>query len=173
MYEGKLIRLRAFEREDAERYRAAVNDAGIASLVDRAKPVTRLEHDRWYEALVGSERHVAFAVAPRRGRGFFGLVWLFDIDSRHRRAEVRILISERKARGRGVGGDALLTLVRVAFGPLNLEKLRAEVLTTNAPALAAFEKAGFRREGVLRGDRVVDGRRTDVVQLGLLRTKTP
>jgi len=43
------------------------------------------------------------------------------------------------------------------------------VLATNPRAVAAFERAGFVREGVLRGDRVSKGQRVDVVRLGLLR----
>jgi RimJ/RimL family protein N-acetyltransferase len=169
VYTGKLVRLRAFEREDAERYRAWVNDAEIAQFVDRAKPVTRIEHERWYEALVRSDRTAVFAVEPRRGGRLIGLAWLFGIDWRHRRAEVRILIGDRRSWNSGRGTDAVRTLTRVAFGPLNLEKLYADVLAFNARALAAFERAGFLREGLLRGDRAVLGRRLDVVRLGLLR----
>lgn len=166
MYAGRLVTLRPFEREDAEAYRAFVNDPEIARLVDRAKPVTRLEHAQWYERLIASDAAFAIEDGPL---GFIGLVWLHAIHWRHRRAEVRILIGQRSAWGGGRGTDALRVLARVAFGPLNLEKLWADVLATNPRAAAAFEKAGFVREGLLRGDRVVDGRRVDVVRLGLLR----
>jgi RimJ/RimL family protein N-acetyltransferase len=169
MYLGKKVRLRAFEREDAERYRNYVNDGEVASLVDRAKPATALEHARWYESLVSSDKVAAFAIDKHPRGGFIGLVWLFAIDWRHRRAEVRIVIGERTAWGGGYGTDALKTLVRAAFGPLNLEKLFAEVLATNTRAIKAFEAAGFFREGLLRGDRVMDGRRSDFMRLGLLR----
>jgi RimJ/RimL family protein N-acetyltransferase len=171
MYLGKRVRLRAFEREDAERYRSFVNDAEIARLVDRAKPVTALEHTRWYESLVASENVAAFAVEARRGGRFLGLVWLYDINWRHRRAEVRILIGERRAWGGGFGTDALRTLVEVGFGPFNLEKLWADVLATNPRAVGAFEAAGFVREGLLKGDRVENGARVDVVRLGVRRPR--
>jgi RimJ/RimL family protein N-acetyltransferase len=100
VYSGKLITLRPFERPDAERYRAWVNDAEIAALIDRVRPVTEAEHATWYE---------------------------------------------------------------------QLDKLWAEVLTTNPRAARAFERAGFVREGLLRADRVAGGRRVDVVRLGLVR----
>lgn len=168
MYAGARVTLRPFERADADRYRAFVNDPEVARLVDRARPVTALEHARWYEQLVASDTSVAFAIDDGK-LGFIGAAWLHDIHWRHRRGEVRIVIGPREAWGGGRGTDALRVLARVAFGPLNLEKLWADVLATNPRAAAAFARAGFVREGVLRGDRVIEGRRVDVVRLGLLR----
>lgn len=170
MYSGKLVRLRSFERQDAERYRAWVNDSEIAGLVDRARPVTEAEHDAWYNALVVSPNVCVFAVDRLRGRRFIGLVWLYDIHWRHRRAEVRIVLGDRRSWGGGYGTDALRVLAGVAFGAFNLEKLWADVLVSNPRAVRAFESAGFAREGTLRGDRVERGARVDVVRLGMLRS---
>lgn len=170
MYAGKLVRLRPFEPEDAERYRAWVNDADVARLIDRAKPVTRVEHEGWYRALVTSDANCVFAVERLDDGRFIGLVWLYGIHWRHRRAEVRVVIGDRESWGGGHGTDALRVLAAVAFGPMNLEKICAEVLSTNSRAVAAFERAGFVREGLLAGDRVEDGTRVDVVRLGLLRS---
>ena len=167
-HKGELVTLRPFESADADVYRAFVNDPEIGRLLDRARPVTRLEHARWYEQLVTSDTTVPFAIEDP-ALGFIGLVWLYGIHWRHRRAEVRILIGDRRAWGGGRGTDAIEVLTRVAFGPLNLEKLWADVLATNPRAAAAFARAGFVREGLLRGDRVIDGRRLDVLRLGRLR----
>ena len=169
MQSGPLVTLRAFERQDAETYRGWINDPEVAALVDRAGPVTAEEHARWYEALVGAPDHHVFAVEETDGRAFIGLVWLYGVHARHRRAEVRIVIGERRAWGKGRGTDALRALADVAFDTLGLEKLWADVLATNPRAVSAFERAGFTREGLLRGDRVVSGARVDVVRLGRLR----
>jgi RimJ/RimL family protein N-acetyltransferase len=166
---GELVRLRTFEAADAKRYRAWVNDPEIARLIDRAGPVTPSEHEAWYRALVASPSAAAFAVDRLTDGAFIGIVWLYDIHQRHRRAEVRIVIGEKSAWGGGYGTDALRALVRLAFGPLKLEKLWADVLATNPRAAAAFERAGFTREGLLREDRVQDGGRVDVIRLGIVR----
>lgn len=169
VYEGRLVRLRPFEREDAERYRAWVNDPEIARLIDRAGPVTKGEHEAWYRTLVASPSAAVFAVDRLIDRTFIGLVWLYDIHPRHKRAEVRIVIGERSAWGGGFGTDALRVLVRVGFGPLGLEKLWADVLATNHRGVGAFDRAGFAREGILRADRVQGTDRVDVIRLGILR----
>jgi len=168
VYAGSLVTLRPFEREDSETYRRWVNDPEVGALIDRGDPVGEEEHARWYDALVSSSRNAVFAIDDKDG-SFVGLVWLFAIHTRHRRAEVRIVIGERKAWGGGRGTEALRLIAEAAFGPLSLEKLWADVLATNPRAVATFERAGFVREGVLRGDRVSKGQRVDVVRLGLLR----
>jgi [ribosomal protein S5]-alanine N-acetyltransferase len=166
---GRLVRLRAFAPRDAEPYRIWINDPEIARLIDRAGPVTPAEHEAWYRELVSSESAAVFAVDRLTDDEFIGLVWLYEIHSRHRRAEVRIVIGDRSCWGGGYGTDALRLVVQIAFGPLRLEKLWADVLATNPRAVAAFERAGFRREGLLAGDRVQGSGRVDVVRLGLLR----
>ena len=169
LQQGELVRLRAFELDDAERYRAWINDREVARLIDRDGQVTKVEHEAWYRALVASPSAAVFAIDRLADGTFIGLAWLYDIHARHRRAEVRIVIGDRSAWGGGYGTDALRVLLRIAFGPLQLEKLWADVLATNPRAAAAFESAGFTREGLLAGDRVQDGGRVDVIRLGILR----
>lgn len=170
MQAGARVVLRPFERTDAERYRQWVNDPEIGALIDRGQPVEAEEHARWYEALVSADTNRTFAIDDEAGR-FIGLVWLYGIHWRHRRAEVRIVIGERTAWRGGRGTEALRLVAEAAFGPLGLEKLWADVLSTNPRAVAAFESAGFAREGLLRGDRLgAGGERVDVVRLGRLRS---
>ncbi|HYB53239.1 MAG TPA: GNAT family N-acetyltransferase [Thermoanaerobaculia bacterium] len=170
VHEGEKVRLRAFGPGDAERYRAWINDPETAGLVDHAGAVTKSEHEAWYRALVASPTSATFAIDRLDTGEFIGLVWIYDIHARHRRGEVRIVIGDKSTWGGGYGSDALNVLIRVAFGSLGLEKLWADVLTTNQRAARAFERSGFTREGLLRADRAVDGRRVDVIRLGLLRS---
>jgi len=169
MYDGKVVRLRAFEWEDATRYREWVNDAELASLVDRYRPVSLEEHRRWYDGVTTSDTILMFAVDDLETGEFLGCAWLFDIDKHHRRAEVRILLGGKLGHGRGT--DALRTLARVAFTRVGLKRVVAEVLQSNARAARAFESSGFKREGVLREDRFVNGKPHDVVRFGLLSSE--
>jgi RimJ/RimL family protein N-acetyltransferase len=56
------------------------------------------------------------------------------------------------------------------FEDLGLE--RAQIVTTpdNAGSLAVARRLGFVEEGLLRGRDIEDGRRIDIVILGLLRS---
>jgi ribosomal-protein-alanine N-acetyltransferase len=167
--EGELVRLRRFNREDAETYRGFVNDPEVAGRIDRAGPVSAEEHARWYETLVTSASADVFAVEDRSTGSFIGLVWLFDIQPRHERAEVRIVLG--KAQGHGRGTEALRLLAEHALRTRRLRKLWADVLVFNQPAVRAFERAGFEREGLLRADRALGEGRTDVIRFGLVGPK--
>jgi UDP-4-amino-4,6-dideoxy-N-acetyl-beta-L-altrosamine N-acetyltransferase len=97
-----------------------------------------------------------------------GFLTLTGVASRHRRASWGWYIGEASARGRGAGRAAQALGLDQAFDGLGLEKVQAEVLADNDVALKAQAAAGFRREGYLREHVMKDGRRRDVVLLGIL-----
>ena len=78
---------------------------------------------------------------------------LFRSDRRHRKAELRVVVGDRSARGKGLGAEAIDRLCRYAFEKLDLHRVYAYVLGINPSARKAFERAGFSLEGTLRDDR--------------------
>lgn len=166
---GHTIVLRPLERRHLEQTRAWANDPELMRLLDRARPVSDAEHERWFAALEGRTDCVHFAIETLSEARHIGNVWLSDIDARHRRAELRILIGGRADQGRGAGTEAISLACGYGFERLNLHKVYAYVLGINGRARHAFEKAGFVLEGTLREDRWVDDRYTDVYLLGKLR----
>jgi len=166
---GKSARLRPFEWSDAEKYRTWVNDSEIINLVDRVRPVTAVEHRRWYERISEDSQIAIFAVDAMPDEKFVGCIWLYGIDPRHRHAELRILIGNREYWGSGVGTEAIRILIDFAFNKLNLHKVYAYVLASNQRALKTFRKVGFIREGVLKQERYVNGKFVDVVRFGCVR----
>ncbi len=167
-----LVSLRPFEAGDLDTYRRWVNDPAIGDCIDRVRPVTAEEHRDWYSALLRNERAVVFAVDDPVGRSsskYLGNVWLWDIDWRHRKAEVRILIGRDSCTGSGYGTAAIRQVNDFAFGKLNLHRLYAYVLAHNTRAQRAFEKAGYCTEGVLREDRFMNGSFVDTLVMARLR----
>lgn len=136
-----------------ERTRAWANDPELARLMDRRKPVSPEEHDAFFAALPGRDDCAYFAIELPDAGTHIGNVWLWNIDSRHRKAELRIVIGEPAARGRGLGSEAIDLLCRYGFDRLNLHRIFAHVLSINPAAKRAFEAAGFTHEGTLRDDR--------------------
>lgn len=165
MYITDSITLRPFEKEDLPKYRQWINNAEIASLIDRVLPVTETHHEIWYKKLLDDSSAVVFAVMRNDTSDYIGNVWLWNIDIRHRKAEVRIVIGDKSVAGKGFGIEALTLLSWFAFEKLNLHKLYAYVLMSNLRAIKAFERAGFSAEGVLKEDRYVNGRYEDVCVL--------
>jgi len=74
------------------------------------------------------------------------------------------------ARGRGVGTLSQRLLVEHLFATTEVDRIEASTDVDNVAEQRALEKAGFRREGVLRGAQVRGGVRRDIVLFGLLRS---
>ncbi len=150
------VRLVPLDRTHLVLTRAWANDAELARLMDRARPVSEDEHLAWFASLHGREDCRYFAVVEASVH--VGNVWLWAIHHRHRKAEIRIVIGDAGARGRGLGTQAIDLVSRYAFEQLGLHRVYAYVLALNPRARRAFEKAGFALEGTLRDDRrVADG----------------
>ena len=164
---GTKVCLVPFDRRHFEPTRAWANDLELSRLLDRARPVSDVEHENWTASLHGREDCVLFAIEAT-GSHHVGNVWLWAIDPRHRNAEVRIVVGETQALGRGIGSEAIRLIADYARDRLNLRRLYAYVLATNPRARRAFEKAGFELEGTLRQDRWAGERYADVWLLGWL-----
>jgi RimJ/RimL family protein N-acetyltransferase len=72
-------------------------------------------------------------------------------------------------RGRGVGTLAQRLLAEHLFATTELDRVEASTDVDNVAEQRALEKAGFRREGVVRGAQLRGGRRRDVALYGLVR----
>jgi RimJ/RimL family protein N-acetyltransferase len=159
------VSLQPFERRHLAQTLQWTNDPELARLLDRRNRVTAEEHERWFAALASREDTLYFAIEDVSGH--IGNVWLADIDSRHQKAEVRILLATG-AVNRGCGSGALRLLAHHAFGEMKLHRLYAFVLAFNPRARRAFEKAGFKLDGTLRDDRFDGARFADAFLLSRL-----
>lgn len=150
---GERVRLVPLDRRHLARTRTWANDPDLMRLMDRARVVSEAEHHAWFEALARHDDRAYFAIETAGEALHVGNVWLSAIDRRHRKAELRVVIGDATARGRGIGIAAIDRMCRHAFDELNLHRIYAYVLAINPAALRAFERAGFAIEGTLRGDR--------------------
>jgi RimJ/RimL family protein N-acetyltransferase len=78
-----------------------------------------------------------------------------------------------EARGRGFGTRAQRLLVEHLFATTELDRVEASTDVENLAEQRALEKAGFQREGVLRGAQLRGGVRRDLVHYGLVRSDLP
>lgn len=62
------------------------------------------------------------------------------------------IIMRREATGRGLASKALNLVVEHGFGPLGLHRIAADIDPDNTSSTSLFLRAGFQREGLLRGN---------------------
>lgn len=169
MITGTQVTLRPLDRRHLELTRAWANDPELSRIMDRALPVSEIEHEHWSAALGTQHDRVYFAVETNDDARHVGNVWLWQIDCRHRKAEVRVVIGAPVDTGRGLGVEAISLVSAYAFERLNLHKVYAYVVAINPRAQRAFEKAGFAVEGVLQRDRWIGESYADVYLMARLR----
>jgi RimJ/RimL family protein N-acetyltransferase len=78
-----------------------------------------------------------------------------------------------EARGHGYGTQAQRLLVRYLFAHTTVHRIEAVTEVGNVGEQRALEKAGFSREGVMRGVSWRDGAWRDNVLYSILRTDPP
>jgi RimJ/RimL family protein N-acetyltransferase len=99
--------------------------------------------------LVRSRTVFHWGVARRTDDGVIGHATLFEIEEASRRAEIGYSI-RRADWGRGLGTDAVRTLLGFAFERCGFRRIEADVEPRNLASLRVLQKLGFVREGYLR-----------------------
>ena len=168
---GPRLYFRPLEREDAPRLAAFVNHPDVRRNLLTYRPMNTAQEVAFVDTLTASQRDVMFAIVLRDGDRMIGTSGLHDIDFRSRRATFGMLIGEPSEWHKGYGTEATRMVLDYGFGTLNLNRVQLEVLEHNVAGIRAYDKAGFRREGVLRQHHYVDGAYVDTVVMGILRSE--
>jgi RimJ/RimL family protein N-acetyltransferase len=84
-------------------------------------------------------------------------------------AWVGIGLGDREFWGKGYGTDAMRLVLHFAFMELNLNRVTLDVFEYNPRAIRSYENAGFKHEGRGRAWLNREGRRWDMVYMGILR----
>jgi RimJ/RimL family protein N-acetyltransferase len=96
-----------------------------------------------------------------------GAMAYLDHSKEQKRAELRKLIGELECRGKGFAEEATRLWVRYGISALGLEKIYVSTLQTQINNIKLNESIGFRVEGLLRNEVLVDDKRHDVLRMGL------
>ncbi len=174
LLEGELVRLTAANGEtDAAILARWSRDAEYARLLDtepafpRSAQRAKEDIEQWIER----ERPdgIEFMIRKLDDNQLLGFVGLANIQWTHGDAFVGIAIGEREYWGKGFGTDAMRVMLHYAFTELNLHRVSLEVFEYNTRAQRSYQKAGFVVEGCERQYVQRDGKRYDVVNMGILR----
>ena len=169
MLQGDWVTLRPFRASDLPTMRAWFRDPATARTWGRDPLVP---DDAFETDLAGRfrsfDRSGYFAIVDEHGT-LVGRIDYEHLDPVDRTAELMILLGDPASRGRGMGSDALRTLIRHLFSDRQLERVWLTVIAWNHPAIRAYENVGFVREAVRVQDVWVDGAWHDQLVMGLLR----
>ena len=166
---GPGIRLRPWRLDDAPAITAACQDPDIAHWIPFVpRPYTHADAISYIRTCLesGDERQ-PFAIVDEVTDELLGSIDM-GVNAHFYRGHIGYWIVPA-ARGRGVCTTALRLLSAWALEDLGLQRLELVTDPDNAASQRVAEKAGFRREGILRAHlRHPDGRIRDSVMFSLL-----
>lgn len=159
------LRLRAAELRDVagitELSNLPLYRAGTQRLPFQSEEATA----RWLGA--GGEAASTKVVAEVGGR-IVGLGGLHCQSGRRQHVAILGLGIHDDFQRQGIGVVLLEALLDAAFNWLQILRVELTVFSDNAGAIALYERAGFRREGVLRAYAFRNGAYADVIAMALM-----
>jgi RimJ/RimL family protein N-acetyltransferase len=171
---GRLVRLSASSPEDISRlFVGWIHNSEYWRLMSNGPPFPwtqegvrkHIEKEAEKEDL----RNVFFAVRTLQEDRIIGEIGLDGISYARGESYVGVGIGEAEYWGKGYGTDAMNVILRYAFTELNLHRVSLTVFEYNPRAIRSYEKCGFRMEGRAREAFRREGRRWDMLHLGVLR----
>lgn len=167
---GNLTQLRALEPADLPLLREMSNDTEIRALVvGWAWPVAAHSQGTWLTAAENNSTTKRFAVCRTDGAAI-GMTGFWNLDWKNRHAETALKLMSPDVRGRGLGSDAIMTLMAYAFYEVGLQRLWTTILPFNEGSIGAYvRKCGWTVEGRSRRHIFRDGSWHDLLQVGILK----
>ena len=171
---GKFVRLSAFDPEEMSKafprwnrnseYQRLLNSSSRPMQSPKAA-LKWMEEEANELSLTG----YYFSIRTVKDDTLIGELGLDVVNWNGRDAFVGLGIGEPEYWGKGYGTDIMNVLLRFAFTEINLRRVTLTVFEYNPRAIRSYEKAGFRHEGRTRKVLNKEGKRWDILYMGILR----
>ncbi len=165
MIQGDRVTLRPVEERDHPLIHAWQNDPEVWWLMDYEGPFSLAD-------IAASEKRAIEEGFPfiieAEGRPI-GRIGINNIRRRDRICALYVFIGDRTAWGKGLGTDAVDTMLAHAFARFDLHQVELWSLAENERALRAYAHSGFREEARLADRSWKDGRWVDRVLMSVTR----
>jgi len=170
--EGKNIYLRKVRISDGnEQYRKWMEDPEINQFLEsrfEKWPVKKLK--KYIKNVNKNPDYLFLAIIHKTSKKRVGNIKLGPINRRHKFADIGIIIGEKEFWGKGLASEAIRLITDYAFNKLKLHKLTAGAYISNLGSTRAFEKVGFKIEGVKKKHYFYNGTYVDAVLLGMVNS---
>jgi RimJ/RimL family protein N-acetyltransferase len=167
---GKTVTLRAIEQEDLPALHRWGNDPELWNLLGGWHfPTSLRQTQAWFEGLAGDPLNQRFAI-DYPDVGLVGTANLVSIDWKNNNAFHGMMIGDPGMRGKGVGVDVIMAIMRYAFDELHLQRLDGSMVAYNEASLGVYcGKCGWKEEGRQRDWYYRGGRYWDRIMVGVTR----
>ncbi len=169
---GERVALRAAEPEDAPLFAACNNSPAARATFFTHTPVSLArEQSRLAGFYAPGADYIPLVICRREDGAAVGVTAFHRVDLVSRAAVYSICLPDSADWGKGYGGEVTRLMLHYAFDILNLHRVQLHVWTGNKAGARAYEKAGFRHEGLLREAMRHNGEWCDFHVMGILESE--
>jgi len=168
---GERIYLRTLEIEDVDCFVKWINDEEVNNYLSVSLPLNKVREKEFIEGLYKDENNMILGIALKANDDLIGVVGLHKISMQFRHSELGIFIGDKSRWSKGYGTEAVKIVIKYGFDRLNLHRIFLTVMDFNQRAINAYEKSGFKREGVFREHVYKNGKYCDVYIMGILKSE--
>jgi len=172
--EGGQLRLRDVQLSDVtDDCYVWMNDPEVTRYLEtRVVPRSKERIAAYVAEMAASNDSVFLAMIEKAKDRHIGNIKLGPINWIHRRADIALVIGDKRAWCKGYAAEAIGLVSEYAFQTLGLHKVTAGIDSNNSGSTAAFLQAGFVEEGRRRQQYFCNGAWVDQVLLGRVRPAT-
>ena len=170
---GEKLYLRPLDESDiGEEYLSWLNDPDVTRYLETGKsPVSLSDLQKYLERFQNSTTDFIFAIVDKTSGKHIGNVTLNHVNRTHQTTDTGLMIGRKEFWGKGYAFEAWSLTLGYAFERLGLRKIIAGAVAGNLPSIHVLKKLGFKIEGTLRQEFLVDGEYRDAVRMGLFRNE--
>ena len=173
---GKKVYLREFSKDNLTdpKYFSWLRDLDVVTNICRLEyllPLQFEEVENYVYSLLESNTDCFFAIYYKENDEFIGTLRIGHIVWRTGIGDIGILIGNKDYWGKGLSKDSIRAACTYAFNDLSLRKLTAGTPVINIPMCKCFERIGFKQEGQIREQSLINGKYVDHILFGLFRNE--
>jgi len=175
IFKGNLVRLSAMDHEEiGKTLSGQARDSELMRLMESgpARLHSAKAAIKFFEKMIeeDSPANHFFSIRALEDNHLLGDINLDVINNwGSRDSFIGLGIYNREDWGKGYGTDAMKVGLRYAFTELNLRRVTLTVFEYNPRAIRSYEKVGLQHEGRLRKALLRDGKRWDMLYMGILQ----
>lgn len=166
---GNRVYLRPVQKEDMKSFYQATLDDEIMYMTGTKNAFTLEQLYEHFERITKDETRFDFSICLIDGDELIGDLSILDIDKENNKAGFRIALHHKKYFNKGYGTEAVQLALSFAFEKLRLNRLQLEVYSHNLRGIKSYEKAGFKKEGVIRESLYLNNQFSDEIIMGILQ----
>lgn len=167
---GDKVYLRALEPEDLDYVHEVENREDLWEISATQTPYSRFLIKKYLQNShrdVYEVKQLRLVISDYDDKPL-GLIDVFDLEPKDRRAAIGIVITNPADRNKGYGAESLLLICNYCFTHLALHQVYANVTANNPGSIRLFENLGFRKVGVKKEWNLVNGVYQDEILFQLL-----